>query len=69
MGKSEGNAYLVDDLLERGFDPLAFRYLCLWEALAAAQRALERRRARIRELGYEVRDTPQGPRLQRRSPS
>ena len=59
MGKSEGNAYRVDDLITRNFDPLSFRYLCLnthyrvklnftWEALEAAQNALERLRQHIR---------------------
>ncbi len=59
MGKSEGNAYLIDDLISRGFDPLSFRYLCLnthyrvklnftWEALEAAQNALERLREHVR---------------------
>jgi len=65
MGKSEGNAYLVDDLLARGFDPLAFRYLCLnthyrvklnftWEALEGAQRALERLREHVRSYKAAV---------------
>ncbi len=49
MGKSEGNLLTLDSVLERGFTPLDFRYLCLmahyrskmnftWEALTAAQR-------------------------------
>jgi len=53
MGKSLGNAYTLDDLRQRGFHPLAFRYFCLnahyrtklnftWEALEAAARALDR---------------------------
>jgi len=29
MAKSTGNAYTLSDLRARGFDPLAFRYLCL----------------------------------------
>lgn len=52
MSKSLGNTYTVRDLRDRGYDPLAFRYLCLqthyrsrlnftWEAMDAAQRALE----------------------------
>ncbi len=70
MGKSEGNAYLVDDLIDRGFDPLSFRYLCLnthyrvklnftWEALEAAQNALERLREHVRshkESGVTARE-------------
>ncbi|MDO8617775.1 MAG: cysteine--tRNA ligase [Candidatus Uhrbacteria bacterium] len=53
MGKSEGNAYTLDDVIARGFDPLAFRYYCLgthyrqkmnftWEGLEAAQNALNK---------------------------
>jgi cysteinyl-tRNA synthetase len=59
MGKSEGNAYLLQHLIERGFDPLAFRYLCLnthyriklnftWVALEGARTALERLREHVR---------------------
>ena len=59
MGKSEGNAYRVDDVIAKNFDPLAFRYLCLnthyrtklnftWEAMEAAQTALDRLREHIR---------------------
>ncbi len=55
MAKSLGNIYTLEDLEEKGFDPLAFRYLLLnahyrkkvnftWEALEGAQRALERLR-------------------------
>lgn len=53
MGKSEGNSIIVDDLISKGFDPLAYRYLCLtahyrskltftWDDLRSAQNALER---------------------------
>jgi cysteinyl-tRNA synthetase len=59
MSKSKGNLYRLDDLVERGFEPPAFRYLCLtthyrkplnftWEGLEAAQKALKRLR---REAG------------------
>jgi len=48
MAKSEGNVVYLSDILERGFHPMAFRYLLLgthyrtsgsfnWEALEAAQ--------------------------------
>ena len=51
MGKSLGNFYTLRDLKEQGFDPLAFRYLCLTakyrsrldftaQALTSAQKAL-----------------------------
>jgi len=61
MGKSLGNYYTVDDLVERGYHPLAHRYLVLnahyrsklnftWEALTGAQKALERLWQRVRDL-------------------
>lgn len=51
MSKSLGNAYLVEDLINRGFEPLSFRYFCLnahyrrqlnftWAALEGAQKGL-----------------------------
>ena len=53
MGKSEGNAYTISDIEERGIDPPALRYLYLtahyrdplnftWESLEAAQTAYEK---------------------------
>ncbi len=56
MAKSTGNAYTLDDLLALGFEPLAFRYLCLtahyrtrlsftFTSLRAAQSGLRRLRA------------------------
>lgn len=53
MGKSLGNSILVTDLINKGFSPLALRYLILtshyrkglnftWESLEAAQTALKR---------------------------
>ncbi|MGA8428141.1 MAG: cysteine--tRNA ligase, partial [Candidatus Dormiibacterota bacterium] len=55
MAKSQGNVYTVADLVERGYDPLAFRYLCAsarygtrlnftLASLASAQRGLQRLR-------------------------
>ncbi|MGH2721644.1 MAG: cysteine--tRNA ligase, partial [Actinomycetota bacterium] len=55
MSKSAQNFYTVGDLRQRGFDPLAFRYLVLqsryrgqmnftWEALESAQRGLDKLR-------------------------
>ncbi len=60
MSKSLGNVYVIDQLIEKGFDPLAFRYLCLqahyrskmnftWESLGGAQNALNRLHTTIRE--------------------
>jgi cysteinyl-tRNA synthetase len=53
MSKSKGDVLLVDTLVERGFQPLAFRYFTLqahyrqqqaftWDAIAAADTALRR---------------------------
>ncbi|MCP4643062.1 MAG: cysteine--tRNA ligase [bacterium] len=58
MSKSEGGTLLIDHLIERGYDPLAFRYLVLtahyrsplkftWEALDAAASALRRVREEV----------------------
>jgi cysteinyl-tRNA synthetase len=52
MAKSAGNFYTLREIEEKGYDPLAFRYLCLqthyrskmnftWEALEAANSALQ----------------------------
>jgi cysteinyl-tRNA synthetase len=57
MAKSTGNVYTVSDLERRGFEPLAFRYLCgtahyrkrlnfTWASLRAAQAGLNRLRGR-----------------------
>lgn len=53
MSKSLGNAYLVTDLMEKGYDPLAFKMMCFtahyrnklnftWEAMTSSQNALIR---------------------------
>jgi len=55
MGKSAGNFLRVQDLIDRGYDPLAYRYLCLgahyrshltfsWDTLDAAVTGLDRLR-------------------------
>src|SRR3990172_2232310 len=55
MAKSTGNVYTIADLEGRGFDPVAFRYLCAtahyrarlnftWQSLRAAQVGLKRLR-------------------------
>lgn len=62
MSKSLGNFYTVQDVIDKGFDPLALRYLYLqthyrqemnftWESLKAAQTALERLRKEV--AGYD----------------
>ncbi len=51
MAKSEGNIIILNDLINKGFNPLSFRYLCLnthyrsklnfsWQSLKGAQNAL-----------------------------
>lgn len=60
MSKSLNNIYKVSDLVDRGFDPMAFRYLVLtahyrdklnftWDSLQAAQNALQNIRAIVRD--------------------
>lgn len=62
MAKSTGNVYLLSDLESRGFDPLAFRYLCAnvhgrsrmnftFTSLRAAQRGLDRLRLATHQPG------------------
>ncbi len=63
MAKSAGEFLRVQLLIDRGYDPLAYRYLCLtahyrgqmnftWDALDAAATALDRMRAGV----YALRD-------------
>jgi cysteinyl-tRNA synthetase len=67
MAKSQGNVYTVPDLVERGYDPLAFRYLCATvrystrlnftlASLASAQRGLQRLRQLAADEGGAVDD-------------
>jgi cysteinyl-tRNA synthetase len=60
MAKSANNFFTADDVVERGFDPLSYRYLVLqaryrsqknftWEALEAAQRGLDKLRRQVAE--------------------
>ena len=53
MSKSLGNAYLVTDLIEKGYHPLAYKMLCFtshyrnklnftWESLESAQNSLDK---------------------------
>lgn len=71
MSKSLGNTYTISDIEERGFEPLAFRYLTLnahyrqkqnftWESLEAAQHALERLRSSTHTL-LSVEGAPELP--------
>jgi cysteinyl-tRNA synthetase len=65
MAKSTGNVYTVSDLARRGYDPLAFRYLCAtahyrarlnftWASLKAAQTGLDRLRQRVLDADGRV---------------
>jgi cysteinyl-tRNA synthetase len=69
MAKSAGNFQRVTELVDRGLDPLAFRYLTLTakygrkleysdRSLAAAAAALGSLRARLRSLGEPPADGP-----------
>lgn len=55
MSKSLGNVYLVQDIIDKGYEPLAFKMMCFtshyrnklnftWEAIEASQNALNRLR-------------------------
>jgi len=61
MSKSKGNFYVLQDLVDKGFEPLAYRYLCLnthyrnnlnftWEGLKGAQNSLENLYKKVREF-------------------
>jgi len=61
MGKSEGNALLLQDLIDRGYSPVHYRYLCLgahyrsyltfsWEALDGAKNAYASLRQKVQTL-------------------
>ncbi|KPK84600.1 MAG: hypothetical protein AMJ81_05175 [Phycisphaerae bacterium SM23_33] len=61
MSKSSGEFVTLNTLVERGFDPLAYRYFCLnahyrqqlaftWEALSAAASAFARLKREVLEL-------------------
>jgi len=71
MAKSTGNVYLVSDLEARGFDPLAFRYLCATArytarlnftlaSMRAAQRGLDRLRYHLQDSTGRVTKKAQG---------
>lgn len=61
MAKSIGNTYTLQDAIDRGHDPMAYRYLMLgvhyrkpinftWESLSSAQQGLHNLRALVRQL-------------------
>ncbi len=69
MGKSLGNAYTLKDITEHGIEPLSLRYFYLgaqyrsklnftWDALQAAQNALNKLREIVREWEPATDNTP-----------
>lgn len=67
MAKSLGNVFTINDLQDKNFDPLAFRYLVLgahyrtqlnftWESLQAAQNSLRRLQELVLNLKKEIDD-------------
>jgi cysteinyl-tRNA synthetase len=71
MGKSEGNMITLASLVERGYDPLDYRYFLLgahyrtqltfsWEALDAARSARASLVDQLRELAAEAHDRSPG---------
>jgi len=71
ISKSLGNSILVSDLLQKGFNPLALRYLILtshyrsglnfsWESLSASQTALERLYGEFANLSANTDTTNRG---------
>jgi len=70
MARREGNVYTVADIIKKGFNPLAFRYLTMtahyrsrlnftWEALEAAENALNNLYREV--TGYASEGVPKGP--------
>jgi len=68
MSKSLGNVVLVTDLIDKGFDPMEFRYLVLsshyrkglvfsWESLESARNGMQRLRDAVVSLKEETRRT------------
>jgi cysteinyl-tRNA synthetase len=62
MAKSAGSFLRLQTLIERGYDPLAYRFFCLnahyrvnlnfnWESLDGAAKSLDRLRSLVYELG------------------
>lgn len=65
MSKSLGNVFTLKDLEEKGFDPLAYRYLLLqtsykqkinftWESLEAAQKGYDNLKKKVAKLADEA---------------
>ncbi|MDD4333121.1 MAG: cysteine--tRNA ligase [Patescibacteria group bacterium] len=71
MAKSEGTCYSVEEVREKGFDPIVLRYFFLgahyrakqnftWEALLAARNGFEHLRNQIRDLRFNLPALPTG---------
>ena len=69
IAKSSGNIVLVDDLVKKGINPLAYRYLCFtthyriplsfsWESIEAADSALKSLYDKVRMLKTAVKEIP-----------
>ncbi len=76
MAKSAGEFLRIESLIERGYDPLSFRYLCLtahyrgqlnftWDALDAAAVALDRMRHGVHALRESGAAPPDAAQLER----
>ncbi|MFP4457517.1 MAG: cysteine--tRNA ligase [Clostridia bacterium] len=61
MSKSLGNTYSLDDIKDKGFSPLAYKYMCLnahyrkqinftWKSIESAQKSIDRLRMGTREV-------------------
>ncbi|OGY22781.1 MAG: cysteine--tRNA ligase [Candidatus Woykebacteria bacterium RBG_13_40_15] len=72
MARREGNVYTISDIIQKGFNPLAFRYLVLtahyrsrlnftWESLEAAQNSLNNLYREV--TGFATSDKPKVARL------
>lgn len=72
MSKSKGNAYILKDVMEKGFEPLSLRYLYLtanyrdplnftWESLESAQNALFRLKDQVEGYRNEKERTTLSP--------
>jgi len=67
MSKSEGNFVTINDLIQKNFNPLSYRYFCLtthyrqklnfsWEGIEAAQKALNRLYEKVKELEKTIKN-------------
>lgn len=78
MAKSKGNFIVLDNLLEKGYDPMVYRLLCLsahyrthlnfnWEGLDGAASTLKKLRSQVIALKNECspsKSEPSGPHLE-----